>query len=163
MLGKSLLSMLVAVLVPAFAGAVDVSLIPNGFANSRVGDWVKYDTIMGEQVMTLTSIENEGENMVVKIRTEFYKDGEVISSMEDRMPLRSFFNAGDAPWAGEEVELSDDVVEFKGGSMNVVTIKNADQGIVLQMSAEIPLIGIYKLGAMNESMSVMELVDFGRQ
>ncbi|MDR1612876.1 MAG: hypothetical protein LBT97_08850 [Planctomycetota bacterium] len=152
-----------AVLFAPTASAVDVSRIPNGFANSKVGDWVKYRTIMGEQVMTLTSIENEGDNRVVKIQTDFFKDGEVINSLEDRIPLRSFFEAGDAPWAGNDVEIADAVVEFKGRRLDIVTIKNHDQNLILQMSAEIPLVGFFSLAAMGDEMPVMELVDFGRE
>ncbi|MDR0363056.1 MAG: hypothetical protein LBJ46_10305 [Planctomycetota bacterium] len=161
--------LLLAAVAPVFAmpsraaETIDLSRIPNGFASSKVGDWVKYRTLMGDQIMTLTSIENEGEDMVVKVKTDFYSGENLVSSNEDRMPLRSFFNAGDAPWAGEGVEISDEVADFNGKTIKIVAIRNPESNILLQMSEEIPLVGILKLEVEGEPAPIMELVDFGRE
>ncbi len=167
---KTLLPILFAALclAPASAAADAPPDLPNPLLRLRAGQWTRYrvHTLFGEaeQRQTVVSTAGEGDDRLVRIRTEMSLDGEVVDEREETSTYAKLLSEQSAALEGaEETTVEACEVTVGGVTFAATAVRYTQDGMryALFLSGDVPLAGVLLLTAGDGETPVMELLDFG--
>ena len=168
---KRLLPVLAFVLAAAVSAPAAETLgaqLPNPLKNVKPGQWARYrvNTLFGvaEQKQTVVSVEGDGDDRVITIKTEMSLDDEVVDEREEATTYRKLLDEQAA--ALEEVEnavAAPCETTLAGTTVSAVSVTYAQDGqkYTLFLSENIPLAGVIRLEAEDAEEPVVEIIDFG--
>lgn len=148
--------------------AGETAEIPNPLRNVKPGQWVQYriNTLFGlaEQKQTVVSIQGEGDERLLTIKSEMSIDGEVVDEQEETVTYKAALREQEESLKdAEKVEIFAVQTDVKGEQIPAVRVDFTQDGqsCHLYMSERIPLVGMIRLLIDGMDDPAMELIDFG--
>ena len=142
--------------------------MPNPLKNLKAGQWVHYriNTLFGiaEQKQTVVSVQGEGDDRLITIKSEMSIDGEVVDEQEDTVTFKAALQEQEESLnEAENVEYFAVQTDVKGEQIPAVRVDFTQDGQTchLYMSERIPLVGMIRLLVDGMDEPAMELLDFG--